>query len=113
MSKVVKYDYKTTYMFPTGKLASPEVVASEYPATEAFDHVFYLDDSKTILTSMEPIGAACARYHIDTDLPEDEQLAAIQKAVDTRAAEAEVQNPEPSAEERIAAALEYQNLLSM
>ena len=47
-------------------------------------------------------------YNVDRSLSEDEAIAKIEEIVNTPPAE-----PEPSAQERIAAALEYQVVTSM
>ena len=58
--------------------------------------------------AFENLSALRGIYNIDAALSETEAIAAIQEIINTPPAE-----PEPSAEERVAAALEYQTLNSL
>lgn len=107
--KAVLYDRTTTYMFPSGKLATPEIVAAEYPATQAFDYVFITDVAGQMIQRIEPLAQIRDRYGVSDDCTVDEALSIITDILNTPA---EAQEPEPSAEERIAAALEYQNMMA-
>lgn len=106
MIKLVKYDNETTYMFPSGKIATPEVMRAEFPAITVFPHV--LQVSGNVCQAVMELEAMRAMHNIDGALSEAEAIAAIEAKLNAEPAE-----PEPSAEERIAAALEYQNLISM
>ena len=104
MIKLVKYDNETTYMFPSGKIATPEVMRAEFPAVTVIPHV--LQVSGNVCQAVMELEAMRARHNIDGALSEAEAIAAIEAKLNAEPAE-----PEPSAEERIAAALEYQNLI--
>lgn len=106
MIKLVKYDNETTYMFPSGKIATPEVMRTEFPAVTVFPHV--LQVSGNVCQAVMELEAMRVMHNIDGALSEAEAIAAIEAKLN-----AEPVEPEPSAEERIAAALEYQNLISM
>ena len=88
MIKVTKYTGEKTYMYPNSAVATPEQVLADYPAILTFPHIIYTDEAEQTIFSIENLAAARGRYSIDPE-------------------------PEPTAEERIAAAMEYQNLLSM
>lgn len=103
---LIKYDGRTTYMFPNGELATPERVKKDYPATAAFTHVILTDGE--VLFSIQNLSAMRSIKGIDPALNE---AAAITALNELENAPAPV--PEPSAEERIAAAMEYQNLVNM
>ena len=103
------YDGKTR-MFPTKKIVTSEVFYDKYPAAREFTFVIVTDDSDQIISQVEPLNAMKARYNVPQDTPDYEAVIAIQEAMNTPPEPVAV---EPSAEERIAASLEYQNLLSM
>lgn len=106
MLKLEKFDGTKTYMFPSGEIATPERIKADFPAVEVFPHV--LEINGNVCQAVMELGALRGIHHIDESLSEDEAIAAIEEIINTPAPE-----PEPSAEERIAAAMEFQNLLSM
>ena len=106
MLKLEKFNGKKTYMFPNGEIATPERIKEDFPAVEVFTHV--LEVNGNVCQAVQELGALRGIHNIDESLGEDEAIAAIEEIINTPAPE-----PEPSAEERIAAAMEYQNLLSM
>lgn len=110
MKKVIKYTGDKTFMFPNGGLATPEIVAEQYPAVTAFTHIVETDDNCEVLFAIQNLSAMRNIYKIDPSLTEDEAIAAIEEIINTP------QDPveqEPTAEERIAAALEYQVMSSL
>ena len=109
MKKIIKYTGDKTFMFPTGELATPEIVAEQYPAVTAFTHIVETDDNCEVLFAIQNLSAMRSIYKIDTSLTEDEAIAEIEKIVNTPP---EV-STEATAEERIAAALEYQVMASL
>ena len=109
MKKIIKYTGDKTFMFPNGGLATPEIVAEQYPAVAAFTHIVETDDNCEVLFAIQNLSAMRNIYNIDTSLTEDEAIAEIEKIVNTPP---EV-NTEATAEERIAAALEYQVMASL
>lgn len=107
MKKLELYNKSKTYAFPTGALASPEVVAERYPATKLFTHVVETDPNGQVMFSLTNLSVLRARYNVADSLSVEDAIVAI---------EAEINKPTnilPTPEERIAAALEYQNLLAM
>ena len=109
MKKLMKYTGDRTFIFPNGEVATPERVASDYPATGVFTHVVETDDNCEVLFASQNLSAMRSIYEIDTSLTEDEAIAEIEKIVNTPP---EV-STEATAEERIAAALEYQVMASL
>lgn len=107
MSKIVLYDNTKTYMYPNGKLATPESVKAQYPATESFTHIIETDNSGEVLFAIQNLSAARTTYGIDASLTAEEAITAIEEIVNTP------QETEMSAESRIASALEYQIIMSM
>lgn len=108
MKKIIKYDGTKTFMFPNGAIATKERVLQDFPAALTFTHIIETDEHEEVCFAVQNLSAMRGVYGIDSSLTEDEAIAAIQEVVN--APEPEV---EPSAEERIASALEYQNLMSM
>ncbi len=102
-----KYTGTKTYMFPNGALAAPETVAAQYPAVGSFTHIVETDESGEVMFALQNLSAMRSMYGIASSLPESEAIAAIELVLNTPPVY------EPSAADRIAAALEFQNLLSM
>ena len=103
------YDEKTR-MYPSGKVATKEVVYADYPAVKVFTHVIETDENDEIIYAINNLSALRTSYGIDKSLDAQQAVEKIQEIMNTPPEPVEV---EPSAEERIAASLEYQNLLSM
>lgn len=109
MKKVEKYIGDKTYMFPNGALATKEAVLEQFPAALTFVHYVETDEAGEVMWAFQNLSAMRTMYQIDSSLSEAEALEKIQELINTVP---EVDTT-PSAEERIAAALEYQNLVSM
>ena len=109
MKVIEKYDGNKTYMFPNGHIATKDEVLKQFPAALAFAHIVETDEAGEVMFALQNLSAMRSHYGIDKSLSEAEAIAAIQEIVNTPP---EVDTT-PSAEERIAAALEYQNLASM
>ena len=108
MKILEKYTGNKTYMYPNGALATVESVTEKFPAWQSFVHVVETDQNGEVMFAFENLSALRGIYNIDAALSEPEAIAAIQEIINTPPAE-----PAPSAEERIAAALEYQALSSL
>ena len=109
MKIIEKYTGEKTYMFPNGALATRDAVLQQFPAALAFAHIVETDENGEVMFALQNLSAMRTFHKIDPALSEAEAIAAIQEIVNT---EPVVDNT-PTAEERIAAALEYQNLASM
>lgn len=103
------YDEKTR-MYPSGKVATKDTVYADYPAVKVFTHVIETDENDEVIYAINNLSALLTSYNIDKSLSEQEAVQAIQDIMNTPREPVE---PEPTAEERIAASLEYQNLLAM
>lgn len=106
--KIEKYTGDKTYMFPNGSIATKEAVLKQFPAALSFVHFVETDENGEIMWAFQNLSAMRTMYEIDSSLSEDEALAKIEEIINTPPSE-----PEPSAEERIAAAMEFQNLMSL
>lgn len=108
MVKIEKYTGTKTYMYPNGALATPDVIKNDFPAVETFTHIIETDDAGQVCFAVQNLAAVRSQLGIDSSLSEDEAIAAIEELRN-----APIPDPDPTAEERIAAALEYQNLTNM
>lgn len=108
MKIIEKYTGEKTYMFPNGAIATKEAVLSQFPAALTFVHIVETDEAGEVMFALQNLAAMRSLYEIDKALSEEEAIAAIQTAINNVSV-----NDEATAEERIAAALEYQNLMAM
>jgi hypothetical protein len=108
MKKIIKYTGEKTFMYPNGAIATKERVLQDFPAALTFAHIIETDEAEEVCFAVQNLSAMRGIYNIDKTLTEAEAIAAIQEIINAPEPE-----PEPSAEERIASALEYQNLMSM
>lgn len=108
MVKIEKYTGTKTYMYPNGAIAMPEKLKADFPAVEAFVHIIETDEAGQVCFAVQNLAAIRSQMGIDSSLSEEAAIAAIEELRNTPAPE-----PEVSAEERIAAALEYQNLTNL
>lgn len=106
--KIEKYTGDKTYMFPNGAIATKEAVLKQFPAALTFVHYVETDENGEVMWAFQNLSAMRTMYEIDSSLSEDEALAKIEEIINTPPPE-----PEPSAEERMASAMEFQNLMSL
>lgn len=109
MKHLEKYTGEKTYMYPSGTLATKERVLQDFPAALTFTFVVETDENGQVMFGMYNLSAIRTQYEIEPELDEDEAIVAIQNKMNEP--EPEPSN-DPTAEERIAAALEYQNMLA-
>ena len=106
--KIEIYDGTKTYMFPNSELATFEKIKQKFPAVEVFTHIVETDEQGQVMFAFQNLAAVRTQRGIDPLLSDDEAIARIEELVNAPQPEAE-----PTAEERVAAALEFQNLLNM
>lgn len=109
MKILEKYTGEKTYMFPSGKLGTKDAVLKSFPAALTFAHVVQTDEAGEVMFAINNLSAMRSMHNIDKTLSEADAIAALQEIINTPPAVSVM----PTAEERIAAALEYQNLMSM
>ena len=105
MIKIVKFDNLTTYMFPNGEIATPEVIRAKFPAVEHFTHI--LEINGDICQAVQSLKTLRNIYNISDTLSEDDAINAIETIINTP------QEVSPMPDERLAAAAEFQNILSL
>lgn len=109
MYKLEKYTGTKTYMAPAGTLYTPERILQDFESILTFPHVIQTDENGQMCWAVMNLSAMRSQYEIDPALTEDEAIAKLEELIN---APVEVDDT-PSAEERIAAALEYQNMMNM
>ena len=109
MKKIIKYTGDKTYMFPNGALATKEAVLEHFPAALSFVHVVETDENEEVMWALQNLSAMRSQMGIDSSLTEDEAIVAIEEIINNPP----VVETEATAEERIAAALEYQVMASL
>lgn len=105
MKQLIKYDGKTTYIMKDGKLATPDILVKKHPVIYLPD--FYIEVEELTFLGYHNINVLRSKYEIDDSITEEEAVRAIEDILN---------NPfslVPSAEERIAAALEFQSVMLM
>lgn len=108
-----KYQPNDTYVSPASTIMDSEKVKKEFPAAFVVTHVVQTDASSQMMYGMYNLASMRSQYNIDSSLGEDEAIIALQTAMnDEREAQAAMAAI-PSAEERIAAMMEYQALTTM
>jgi hypothetical protein len=106
MLRLEKFDGTKTYMFPNGAIATPDVIRAQFPAVDLFPHV--IECNGDVCQAVMNLNALRQMHGIADTLTEAEAITAIETIINTPPPV-----PEPTAEERTAAALEYQNLLTL
>lgn len=109
MKIIEKYTGEKTYMFPNGALATKAAVLEQFPAALDFVHVVETDEAGEVMWAFQNLSAMRTMHNIDRQLSESEAIAKLQEIINT---EPEVDTT-PSAEERIASALEFQTMMSL
>lgn len=108
MLKIEKYNPTKTYMFPNGTIATPQIIQEKYPAVNVFQHIVETDEQGEVLFALQNLAAVRGQMGVDSSLSEDEAVAKIEELRNALPPE-----PAPSPEERIASALEFNNVLNM
>jgi len=106
MIKLVKFDPQGSqvYQYPDNSIATTERIKQEFPATEYFPHVLEL--SSDVCQAVMNLNALRQMHNIDSELSEEDAIQAIEEIINAPQPE-----PEPTAEERIASALEFQAMM--
>lgn len=104
MTKLEKWTGEKTYMYPNGELAIPQRINADFPAALTFPHLIGTDEGGEVLYSIQNLSSLRTTYEIDKSLTEDEAI----KEIESKMNEPQVQ--EPTAEERIASAMEFNNI---
>lgn len=104
MLKLEKFTGNKTYMFPNGHVATPDRIRQDFPAVDVFTHV--LEVNGNVCQAVMELGALRGIHGIEESYTDDEAILLIQEKMNAPQPE-----PELSAEERIAAAMEYDNLM--
>lgn len=108
------YKGNKTYLYPNMEIASPERVLSDYPGILTFKHLIKTNDAGEVLYAVENLNTLRSKNVKFEELSDDEFINKLnEKIKEQELLSSEPQVEEPTAEERIAAALEFQNLQSL
>lgn len=108
MIKIDIFDGTKTYVAPGGDLLTPEVMGMKYGGIYNFKHMIQTDEDGEICYAVQLFSAMKNQMGIDPSLSETDAITEMETILN-----AEPPVPEPTAEERMAAAMEYQNLLTL
>ena len=108
MIKLEFYTGEKDYVTPSGVLYNKEKVLEEFPAALNVPFVVETNSKGRVIFGMSALDTLCSVYGIDDKLSDEEAIAAIEEIRNTPAPD-----PEPTSEERIAAAQELIALNSM
>ena len=109
MKKIELYTGDKIYMFPNGDIATKERMLQQFPAVLTFDHIIETDDAGEVAFAVQNLSAMCSLYQIDASLSIDEKITKIEEIINTEPEEDTI----PTTDERIAAALEAQVMMSL
>ena len=109
MIKLELYTGEKDYVTPSGVLYDKAKVLEEFPSALTVPFVVETNSKGRIIFGMSALDTLCSVYGVDDELSDEEAVMALEVIRNTP----EVVNTTPSAEERIAAALEYQVLASL
>ena len=109
MKKIELYTGDKIYMFPNGGIATKERMLEQFPAVLTFDHIIETDEAGEVAFAVQNLSAMCSLYQIDISLSVEEKIAKIEEIINTEPEE----DTSASTQERIAAALEAQVMMSL
>lgn len=109
MKKIELYTGNKMYMFPNGDIATKERMLQQFPAVLTFPHIVETDENGEVAFAVQNLSAMCSLYNVDRSLSTEEKIAKIEEIVNTKP---EIDTT-PNTEERIAAALEAQVMMSL
>ena len=109
MKKIELYTGDKIYMFPNGDIATKERMLQQFPAVLTFDHIIETDEAGEVAFAVQNLSAMCSLYQIDASLSVEEKIAKIEEIINAEPEE----DTSASTEERIAAALEAQVMMSL
>ena len=107
MKKLEFYTGTKTYMYPNMSVAEPQRIESDFDAVNHFKCVVETDEGGEVFYAIEPYSAIRGRLGVAQQDTDEATLALMEEVINT------VPEQVVSAEERIAAMLEYQVLSSL
>lgn len=110
MAKLLFWDKQSDLLFPQGFKTARQCL-SENPWMEHGKTV--LEIVRGVTVGIHSFGVLCGNYDVPEDLDDDAALAYIEAQIAEQRRQAEEAAQQPTAEERIAAAMEFQNLTSI
>lgn len=109
MVKYELYNPKKIYITPSGAIADSEWVYNNYPASKSFKYIVGTDEAGETMFEFQSFQSLKSLNNIPISLSDEEAILQMEAI---RNAPPEVDET-PTAEERIAAAMEFQNMMSI
>lgn len=107
MAKLAFWDKQTDLTFPAGFRTAKDYLM-EHPEFQNCKVVVGV--SRGVTLSVDKLGTLCDVYGVPEELDDEAALAYIENQIAEQQRQAEEASRQPTAEERIAAAMEFQNL---
>lgn len=107
MKKLEKWTGEKMYMYPNGDIATPQQINRDFPAALTFPHVIETDEGGEVCFAVMNLSVLKSNYKIDKSLTEEEAIQAIEDSMNMP------METEPTPEERIAAAMEFNNMVML
>lgn len=111
MIQLAFYDPRKTYIYPNLQIATPEHIQMNYSAVNVTKCVIETDEDGAMFFSVSPFSAIKTKHKDNLDYTGKTDDEVLQIIEDFMNKQQEPTVPEPTAEERIASALEYQNIM--
>lgn len=108
MQRLELYTGDKVYIAPNGEIDTRENLLRKFPGILQIKHVILTDDAREVSFGVMALGALCAQHGVDLSLSDQEKIAALEAILNAPQPE-----PEPGPKERIAAAMEFQNLMAL
>lgn len=106
------YDKSKTYYFPTMEEATSERISIEYPIVNSGLPCLIETDADGLMFYSAPVTVNLMADRLGVEVKDYYSIEEAVKLLEVKLNEPEP-DPEPSAEERIASAMEFQNLMSL
>lgn len=101
------WDKESNLYWANGQLATPDEVVLKYPFAQHFPTV--LEMAGPLVAAIDSLPVLASVYNIDDALSDEDKLTEIKRIRE----EAATVVLEPTAQERIAASMEFQNMLAL
>ena len=108
MHKLELYTGNKVYIAPNSEIDTKENVLRKFPAALTVKHVVLTDEGGEVSYAIQMLSALCGIHGVSQSLSDAEKIEQLEAIMNAPAPEAT-----PSAEERIAAILEFQTLESL
>ncbi|MDR1922800.1 MAG: hypothetical protein LBQ66_00380 [Planctomycetaceae bacterium] len=110
MIKLELYTGDKTYLSPANVIFTRERFLQSFPSALSFRTLVETDDAREMIYAIHNYGSLCSAHGLDSSLAPSENIPKLEEILNTPPP---TPDPEPDALERLAAALEFQNLQNL